>query len=150
MALTTFAFFGFSLPKENFINDETLLTQEFWFSLIDKFINETTDSGHKKYATMARDYIVYDKYCNDYNPETQKTFVFYEFMSERHIEQFKTLINPILVWANEKYGMVLVDEHIITLPDCPGDDNDIMLTYARYYIEEGCRVHIPRQLGYIS
>jgi hypothetical protein len=146
MALTTFAFFGFSLPKENFINDETLLTQKFWFSLINKFIDETTDSGHKKYAIMAKDYIVYEKYCNDYNPVTEKTFVFYQFMSERHVEQFKTLINPILIWANEKYGVVLADEHIITLPDLQED----VLIYATYIMEEGCRVHIPQQLGYIS
>ena len=146
MALTTFAFFGFSLPKENFVNDETLLTQKFWFSLIDKFINETTDSGHKKYAIMARDYIVYDKYCNDYNPSIEKTFVFYKFMSERHVEQFKTLINPILIWANEKYGMILENQCVTEMPDT----TDKIILDANNYVEQGFRVHIPQQLGYIS
>lgn len=146
MALRTFAFFGFSLPKENFVTDDTLMTKNFWFSLIEQYINETTDDTGKKYAKMAKDYIVYDKFSSDYNPITQNAFTYYEFMSDRHVAQYKMLINPILIWATEKYGMTLSDEHVTKLPET--FDQDVF--HAGLCIDEGFRFHIPKQLGYIS
>lgn len=150
MALRTFAFFGLSLPKENFTTDETLMTQNFWFSLIDKYINETTDETGKKYAKMAKDYIVYSKYASHYNPLTQKAYFVIEFMSERHVEQYKTLIDGIITWANEKYGLIISDEHVKSVSDEVNSIININGYSVHSVIVDGFITNIPRQLGYIS
>ena len=146
MALRTYAFFGFSLPKEQVVTNDTLMTKTFWFSLIEQYINETTDETGKKYAKMAKEYIVYDKFSSDYNSMTQNAFTYYAFMSHRHVDQYKMLINPILILATEKYGMTLAHEHVTILPETVNQD----VFHADLYIDEGFRFHIPQQLGYIS
>lgn len=148
MSLRTFHFIGFSLPKASFDEDQTLLTKQFWFALLDKFINETTDTNAKKYATMAKGYIVYSSFASDYNPVAEKAYVYYEFMSDRHVSQFKTLIAPVLLWANQKYGMKISDQKSVTIEDDETKTN--VFWSIRYAFMEGFSKHIPQQLGYIS
>ena len=150
MALRTFAFFGLSLPKENFTTDETLITQNFWFELMDKYINESTDATGVKYAKMAKDYIVYSNYASDYNPLAQKAYFVVEFMSERHVEQYKTLIGGIITWANEKYGLMISDEFVKSVSEEVKSLINVNGISVHSTIVEGITTHIPRQLGYIS
>lgn len=150
MAERTFYFFGMHLAKENFIDDATLLTQSFWDSLVVKFINETEDDTAKKYATIARDYIVYSKFVSDYNPLSQNAYVYIEFMAERHVDQYKKLVSAVISWANENYGMAIKDEHTASFPE----DVTSVFTFVggniHEHISNGFKYHIAQQLGYIS
>lgn len=141
MANRTFYFLGLQLDKDKFLEDDNLMTSRFWENLISQFIAETTDETAKKYAIMARDYIVYYNHSSDYNPVSQKAYASIEFMAERHVPQYKTLISAILEWANAKYGMVIVDEIQDSILEDHQDYVDIVRT--------GFLMHIPDQLGYI-